>query len=420
MEELFRQHINDQHNQFLYLMNIQNNIVDEAKNVEDVARRFEFTDYNYHPKVPFLLRHNEINMYEGDSHTYTADIEPNKYITRMILRIELDSVSVDDNADYMVRYCAAPAEQIIGQIIVTNNNQHFMMGATIYNYFYGGRERPHTYSGEFYTYENALENKSVCYGYQTFKRNHDKMILFIPMVCWFSDECPMITKDADIKAHLDTRNLLAFSSAQRNVAAPKPTILSVSVVVTDKMYQKNMVRLLKNMFHVPTVFKSCIRMMNNRAGSITIDNKHIKAIHCSFRPHENDMYSQRWNSNAIIMPHKYATPAFTNEHDIMDSFYTIFEERPVIDKLYIRIDGITTLHSIFDAAWYSDPSAPGWYTLTAKDLCGSPVFPLASNSVLYIDYTSKYINEEHPATMQIIIEQYDVFTNAGIKLRYYD
>lgn len=273
------------------------------------------------------------------------------------------------------------------------------------------------------------EYRWIANGNQTFKRSHDSVDLWIPLLFWFKDleqSFPSINipygrsfitldlaKDTDLVSFADYGGGGAYTP-------PKLTICDLYINNIFILPEIHDLFMGKAGFSLIRVHRSNKVIVSNSHASVKISNLKwpIETLYTCFRPHINLSNSQAWNKATHVNTVSVPVPVVVGGFVVINSL-TYMSETPVVNTLGMQIQGIDVYRE-FPASFFnnyipmrfgtlmSTPSDQGWYMMNFnlrpgdKDPTGH--INLSRAREIYISYTSNFISPNYHADMIVLAD----------------
>jgi len=424
--------------------------------VDDINKtHFLFINNQYKPFVEFGF--NYIKSTVNSQPAYGNDIEFNvqdngDFISDMLVYIRLDKLTAYDSND-RVRYADFIGHKILKSCrFVISNNVLDEYDRELYNIYYNlhtpeakkqswlkcmGQEIP--YTGTLISdpiNDNHKEIKYICDGYQTLKKEHPKLELFIPLLFWFNRDIRLafpnhIKPMGQIKVQIkleeadNLMNSIDVINDEYNQHYNIPHIESCTLY-TKHIYTNPEIQdifISKLGFNLVRVYKKVEKILTSQNDRVSIQELKFptESLYVFFRPEINESgidNFQTWHLNSILDLKFIKTPVIYKLGGVDTlginniKYYT---QNPVIDSLRFETNNSST-YSTQPANFYNSYlpyiSGPNVmsnhnniyylpFTFQPQDNQPCGYLNLSKTREIYLEYSSTTINSNNPVKLYI-------------------
>lgn len=303
--------------------------------------------------------------------------------------------------------------------------------------------------------QEAREQKYICDGLQTPKREHGDVELFIPLLFWFNldpafaisnwnityDKFFVEVEFSDIKDCVDV-----IDYAGDGGKFVEPTI-NLCDLITNHVYTIPEVSELfkhRTQFTIVRTHRRVDRILNESFGMVNIGDikTAVESLYVRFRPRENetgDNRAETWRLNSIANYRELNYATIITQTGVPVLAYTpayYYESTPAVDEISLVSNG-STIYDANSGTFYESyiplryggerimtPSDDGSFLMTFSISPGeaqpSGYLNFSQSRDQYINYSSSYAGVDNPVLMSVCATciNFLVTSNGSMSLRY--
>lgn len=483
-ENIYNNYINDLNNRIKNLQNQRNKIINtqqrnklqndinaltkELKQYQDNKNdlikpsvndinesHFLFINNQYKPFVEFGFNYikTSVNSQPTYGNTIEFGVQDNgDFISDMLIYIRLDKLEAFDNND-RVRYADFIGHKILKKCqFIISNNVLDEYDRELYNIYYNlhtpeakkiswlkcmGQEIP--FIGTLISDPIVDEHKEIRHianGYQTLKKQHPKLELFIPLLFWFNRD-PRLAFTNHLKPFGQIKVRIELDEAEnlmnsidvvndeynQNFNIPK---IEACTLYTKHIYMNTDIQdifISKLGFNLIRIYKRVEKTLLNNNDRISIQELKfpIESLYVFFRPEINEIgidNFQTWNINAVTNLTYIKTPIIYDVGGV-DTLginnIKYYNEIPVVDSF--RFEGNNSATYGTQSITFYDGYLPYIsgkhimsnnsniyylpFTINAQEMQPCGYLNLSKIRELYLEYSSSIIESHKPVKMYI-------------------
>lgn len=381
------------------------------------------------------------------------------FFNDMVVNIRLTGLKSLNDSD-RVRYCSLLGHRIFSKVsFYIQNNLIDDYTPNEYNAFYNFKVPPNKRIGWLrnmgqeipnlgYVVADPIRDENREYrwfgnGNQTFKKSHDVVDLWIPILFWFRElkhAVPNIvipfgqTKlELKIAPEID---LIAYSDGGGGGAFVAPQIERCELY-TNHIFMLPFMHdiFIKNYgFSLIRVHKRQLKTVVASAGSIKLNELKwpIESMYIGFRPLANKLVSQSWHSNNALVYTEFPVPVCTGTIPtaITLGYNQVVTQRelPSVDSLELQAHGVVLFKDTAIGFYNSympyrfgkdinTPEDPGWFMMNFNFNPGEndPSGHLNASQAreFYLNYTSSYIGKTTETELIVLADALNFFLVAN-------
>ena len=413
-----------------------------------------FVNSSFKPFVAMGYEYSKTQITEGSQQLGTtvafAIPQFGDFFNDMVVHVRLSNLQAVDPGD-KVRYVSFLGHKLITKAsFYIQNNKIDDYTSHEYNSYYNFRVPPHKKTGWLrnmgqeipnlgYVTANPTTDETREYrwfgdGPQTFKRTHDTVDLWIPILFWFKDikhAVPnIILPYGQTKLELQlakVNELVAFANYAGDGSYTEPKIEKCDLY-TNHVFMVPFVHkiFLKNFgFSLIRVHKRQIKTISKSEGNVKLNDIKwpIETMYVAFRPQANETLSQYWNKNSVLTQTDIPVPV-SDAITVSINQVRIQKESPSVDSIELQAHGIKIFKET-TASFYNSyipyrfgcgintPEDPGWYMMNFNFNPGendpSGHINVSRAREFYLSYKSSYIGTSTPADLIVLADALNFF-----------
>lgn len=428
-------------------LNTQNSWAPVLKEIEKTHNIF--VNSSFKPFVTMGYEYSKTQITEGSRQLGTTVgftiPQFGDFFNDMVVHIRLKNLKAINPKD-KVRYVSFPGHKIINKAsFYIQNNPIDSYSSNEYNCFYNfhvppgkktgwlrnmGQEIPNLgYVTADPTVDEIREYRWFGDGAQTFKRSHDTLDLWIPILFWFKDIkhavpngiIPYGQTRLELKL-AKVNELVSFANYEGDGSYTEPRV-DVCDLYVNHVFMMPFIHdiFMKNFgFSLIRVHRRHITTLTKNEDSINLNELKwpIETMYIAFRPQENENLSQYWNKNSALTQTDIPVPV-SDTTTVSINQVRIQKESPSVDTLELKAFDIRIFEET-SASWYNSyipyrfgckintPEDPGWYmmnfNLNPGDNDPSGHINVSKSREFYLSYRSSFINRNKPTDLIVLAD----------------
>jgi len=413
-----------------------------------------FVNGSFKPFVAMGYEYSKTQITEGSKQFGTTSSftipQFGDFFNDMVVHIRLTGLQATNPGD-KVRYAAFLGHKIIeNAAFYIQNNKIDDYSTHEYNAYYNFHVPPSKKTGWLrnmgqeipnlgYVTSNPLTDEVREYrwfgdGPQTFKRTHDSVDLWIPILFWFKDikhAVPnIILPYGQTKLELKlakSNELIAFANYVGDGSYTEPKIEKFDLY-TNHVFMVQFVHkiFLQNFgFSLIRVHKRQVALVDKSEGNKKLNDMKwpIETMYVAFRPKANEELSQYWYRNSKLTQTDIPVPV-ANATTVSINQVRIQKESPSVDTLELQAHGVKifkeTPSSFYNSyvpyrfgKYVNTPEDPGWFMMNFNfnpgDHNPSGHLNVSRAREFYLSYTSSYISSASKADLIVLADALNFF-----------
>ena len=299
------------------------------------------------------------------------------------------------------------------------------------------------------------ERKNIYDGYQTQKRSHDELDLYIPLLFWYNLDPAFALSNWNITYDkffveidfADMEDCIAVIDYVGDGGKYVPPKITVCELVSNHVYTTPEVAELfkhKTQFSIMRVHRRVERILNKPYDNVNISDIKfaVENLYIRFRPTANESDPNRaelWRVNDVSTYKEIKYASIIQTAGITSLAYTpvyYYQTSPAVDAISVISNGSTIFDSnagVFYNAYIPlrfggekimTPSDEGAYLMTFSLFPGdsqpSGYLNFSQSREQYLGYSSSYIDTKHPVTAVICATciNFLIMSSGSLSLRY--
>lgn len=305
------------------------------------------------------------------------------------------------------------------------------------------------------TNQSVKERKMIYDGYQTQKRTHDELDLYIPLLFWYNKDPAFALSNWNItydKFFIDVE----FANLEECIQVIDyigdggkyitPSFITCDLISNHVYTTPEVAELFKHrtQFSIARVHKRVDRILNKSFDSVNISDIKfaVENLYIRFRPlaNEQDMNaSEIWRINDVSEYREVKYASIISVAGTTTLAYTpvyYYASYPAVDSISLVSNG-STIYDSHSSSFYNSyiPLRYGGDRITTPDDNGSylmtfSLFPgeaqpsgylnFSQSRDQYINYSSSYIDADHPVNMAVCATciNFLILSDGSLSLRY--